>query len=159
MVSPELKEFFDNVYFMSSFERKKKIYELTNGFNSYLIEALRDEATAFFRDRMIEKLVEYSDKNGGFSKELLDKDIQANRLVVDKDIKIKDEDEREVGYIPIDGKSGSLVNFFNSNFFSIDYEVFRDVIEDSSEFLYELDDLVRRSHKLSKNPELSKDNI
>ncbi|KAF2338041.1 hypothetical protein [Flavobacterium ginsenosidimutans] len=156
MVSSELKEFFDNVYFMSSFERKKKIYELTNDLDSYLIEALRDEASTFYRDKMVDKLVEYSDSNGGFSKEMLDENVQKNRLLVDEGVKIKDDDER-TGYIPIDGKKGSLVNFFNSNFFNVDYEVFRDVIEESSEFLYELDELVKRSHKLSKNPELSRD--
>lgn len=158
MVSSELKEFFDNVYFMSSFERKKKIYELTNDLDSYLIEALRDEASTFYRDKMIDKLVTYSDEKGNLSKELLDENVWKNKLLIDENIKIKSDYEREDGYTPIDGKSGSLVNFFNSNFFNIDYNVFRDIIEDSSEFLYELDELVKRSYKLSKNPEVLKTN-
>ena len=149
MIDLGLKEFFNNLESITSFERKKKVYELTNDLDSYLLSDLKKETFDFFKEKVDERAVEYSERHGALTQEALEENI------MNYPFEDKDEDERYSNY---DSKNGTLNDYFDCFLYGYDYSYFEDIIEESSVFLYELDELIVRAGKLSKNKEFHNSN-
>jgi hypothetical protein len=140
MINSDLISFLENSDAITSFERKKKIYELTNNLDIDLLEDLRKEVINYYKYKFEERLNRHKEEFGYFT-----------------------EKEFE------DGATADFSYFINTPNFSInefiddflnhnEYKWIEDIIDKTSEFTYDLEELIKRSMKLSKNIEISKIN-
>lgn len=153
MIKSDLILFLENVNSLTSFEMKKKIYELTNNLDIDLLSDLRLGVHNFYMRKIFEKI---------HSKGLRIKNVES----------VKYEDEEEIQHLTFEYESSDdlpntdiysnpfglnysqIMNSFLGDFESI---LFEDIILYSCEFFEILEELYRRKNKLPENTELSAD--
>jgi hypothetical protein len=151
MAISDLTLFFKNINKLTSFERKKKIYDLTNDLDINLIHDLSVEIKLYYLNKIrkrhrsnIEKI--RRETGGGLDltnpQSYFNLDAEVNRIIQET------------------LSTNSLKKSFNYYLdYLIDYcgeDVIGEIIEESSQFLFELNELENRAKKLSKNIEYSK---
>lgn len=141
MTDSDLILFFNNVSNLTSFERKRKIYDLTNDLDIYLLYDLKCEFNNFYTL----KLQEISRENRKTGNE-----NHSFKFTESNEVPLYEEGELPVSEaIEFDMTSLNTVidNFLECN----DYNLIEEIVEKISDFIEDLDELIRRGKKLPKN--------
>jgi len=149
MIKSDLILFLENVNSLTNFERKKKIYELTNNLDVYLLHDLRFEVHSFYMDKIFEKI---------YAEGLRIKNVKA----------LKYEDSEEIQHLVFEYEpftnqahrrffDNFMLNYskiMNSFLEDFELQLFGDVIYNSCEFFEILEELIKREKEPSKKEEL-----
>jgi hypothetical protein len=137
MEDKDLTEFFDNYVFMNIFSRNKKLYELTNNLDIFLLRTLKDEFSSHYLKKAI-KIINQEDDNLG----AIDIDrIYSNAVNFMRDYYASKG-------TPVDVHS--LNEGFDFIIGEAEYALVVDIYDELSQFISEIDDLIIYSEKRSK---------
>lgn len=138
MTQIELKEFYDEYMYLSIFLRTKKIYELTNNLDLFLLKALKID----FNKHYLQKALQLAKELEGHvpSQHTEYDHIAMNaQILLSKYMSKMDKDELKIVNQSIDGILSSA-----------NYELVEMIFEGMADFLYEIDELIRYKENISK---------
>jgi hypothetical protein len=129
MTDTELKIFFDEYRTISILIRSRKIFELTNGFDVYLLKTLKHEFTQHY----LQKAFEYFKELEGIKKVELPAEFDnihnnAHSLMY---VYLNERNENILS---------EMIDFYIGE---IEFELVKHIFEDEVEFLYEIDEIIR----------------
>ena len=156
MINSDLNNFFKHAHNLTSFERKKKVYDLTNDLDSDLLDDLIIEANLFYINKIHKRIRKNKKLINRLSFENKDASMFMNKYVspiqhttVEKILSNGDK---------VSKFSHSLNDWADYVLDNYEIDFIGDVMEESAEFLNDLDGLKIRGSKLLKNIEASKNN-
>lgn len=132
MKDSDIITFFNNIDKFTSFERKRKIYDLTNNLDIDLLKDLRDEFESFYTKKIqqIGKEIRKG-KDDNNQESMIIKEYYFTKLTIDN--------------------TSTLNTTFDDFLEKNDFSYIKEISEKTAPFMYELDGLRKRAKKKSKN--------
>lgn len=147
MTEIEMKEFFDNYMYETYFLRAKKIYELTNNLDLFLLKTLKKEFALHYLKKALRLAKELEGLIPSTQNEYDHTAYNASILM------------RKY----LDESKGSEIDLVNEQLDIIigdtEYKLVEYIFEGMADFLYEIDELIRYKENISKTDNLLHDEI
>ena len=163
----ELINLFENTNNITSFERKRRIYDLTNNLDKELLLDLKKEFYTFYAEKIKEKEIdEICKKNENIQNRINDiKKTISNQAEAEKIIytlgditSVEELEKLKRKPVALENILFSLNFMFDEFLDKYDYSIIEDIIEKTSVFIYDLDELISRANEINKANEISKAN-
>lgn len=145
MTEIELNEFFDEYMYLPIFLRTKKIYELTNNLDLFLLKALKTDFNKHYLEKALQ-LAKEIDGHVPAQHDEYDHVAMNAKILLSKYISKMDKDELKIVNQSIDG----ILSTAN-------YDLVSMIFEGMADFLYEIDELIRYKENSSKATNSSQD--
>ncbi len=138
MTQIELNEFYDEYMYLSIFLRTKKIYELTNNLDLFLLKALKIDFNKHYLQKALQLAKELDGHVPSQNTEYDEIAFRARDFLASS-ISEMDKDELKIVNQSIDG----ILSTEN-------YELVEMIFEGMADFLYDIDELIRYKENISK---------
>eukprot|EP01038_Epipyxis_sp_PR26KG_P018315 gene18315-25784_t len=163
----ELINLFENTNNITSFERKRRIYDLTNNLDKDLLLDLKKEFYTFYAEKIKEKEIdEICKKNENIQnrinhiKKTISNQAEAEKIIytLGNIISVEELEKLKRKPVALENILFSLNFMFDEFLDKYDYSIIEDIIEKTSVFIYDLDELISRANEINKANKISKAN-
>jgi hypothetical protein len=144
MEEKDLTVFFDEYCYLSIFYRSKKLFELTNNLDLFLLKALKRDFTAHYLRKAIELAKEY--------------EVGSVEITEDEDlVYVRASEFIHIHYVnePWYKNNNYSLHDLNEEFDimvgEVEYTLIKDIFEGMADFIYEIDDLILYSENRNSN--------
>ncbi len=145
MTAIELTDFFDNYMYQTYFLRTKKIYEITNNLDLFLLKTLKKEFALHYLKKALQLAKELE---GLVPSTQIEYDNNAHNASILMRQYLKEKKGSEIDLV--NEKLDGIIN-------EAEYDLVENIFEDMADFLYDIDELIRYKENISKTENLSQD--